>query len=64
MVLVVTGCIYIVTRRGRGFGGCSIYFVLAYLYHYETYCARREVEVVSFYFSICICIYGVTHTST
>jgi hypothetical protein len=57
VMVVVDGVYTCCHAEGKESRRGSIYFLLAYLYYFKTYCRRREVEVARFSFSTCIYIY-------
>jgi uncharacterized membrane protein YhhN len=56
-MVVVDGVYICCCAEGKESRRGSTYFLLAYLYYYKIYYRSRKVEVVYFYFSICMYIH-------
>ena len=57
-MLVVDGVYIYCHAEGKESRRNYMYFLLACVYHFATYYGRRKVEVVYFYFSVCIYMLG------
>ena len=56
LMVVVDGVYIYCHAEGKESRRSSMYFLLACVYHFATYYRRRKVEVVHFYFSVCMCM--------